>query len=392
MKTKTIKKLANITPNNINVGYSVANIHVKQPKIEHSYLPDFLQNVKTEESENNIYNEGNVYYDMKNNYIIRYNDSSYSSWNTWTVSTNTNSLDVNNESMYVNNQYVKNIFCSILSFMYCNEALSDLIVMKDYTLAEKDGKKIYFFPCKYQDFKLAFEFIFNTKNFSYTAILYVMKDYFEKIDITNFSIHDFLTVMNLVQFESDFYMKMLDVLNAINVKTKYIKNCRKYNEITGFSMKKILSNDGIDIYPSFNRNNSISNFYYDFNFLMIKDNKVFYPESFNDYLYNMQLAREKFYKNKKKKKIANGFYFLYYTNNDLSEVKTEFYSSDFVVIKNGYDKQHFAVINDLLCFLPMSLANGFFTQKIKESYEKQKHEMLKYIEKRMALDNILSSK
>ena len=316
MKTKIAKKLSLITPNNINAGYSVANIRGKQPKIEHSYLPDFLQNVKTEESENNIYNEGDAHYDRNNNYIIRYNDSSYSSWNTWTVSTNISSLDVNNGSMYVNNQYVKNIFCSILSSMYCNEALSDLIVMKDYTLADKDGKKFYFFPCKYQDFKLAFEFIFNTKNFSYTAILYVMKDYFEKIDII----------------------------------------------------------------------------YYDFNFLMIKDNKVFYPESFNDYLYNMQLAREKFYKNKKKKKIANGFYFLYYTNNDLSEVKTEFYSSDFVVIKNGYDKQHFAVINDLLCFLPMSLANGFFTQKIKEGYEKQKHEMLKYIEKRMALDDILSSK
>ena len=52
----------------------------------------------------------------------------------------------------------------------------------------------------------------------------------------------------------------------------------------------------------------------------------------------------------------------------------------------------FVAIKDLLCFLPMSLSSCSFTKEIEESYENQKQEMLKYIEKRMALDNILSSK
>ena len=277
MKTKTIKKLANITPNNINVSY-IANINKKQLEqlnYEHQYLPDFLQNM-TEKEDNS-----GLYYDRNDNCGVKYVDSP---WNTWTISYNTSSIFDNNNSMYVNNQYVKHAFCSVLSSMYCNEAFSDLIVMKDYTIKESDNKKSYFLPCEYQDFKLAFEFIFNTKNLSHTVILYVIKNYFEKIDITDFSISDFITIMNLVKFKSNFYTKMLDVLNAIKGKALYVKNCKKYNEITGFDMKKILSNESIDIYPDFNRSSSIHNFYYDFNFLMIKDNKVFYPESFKDYV------------------------------------------------------------------------------------------------------------
>ena len=275
--------------------------------------------------------------------------------------------------------------------MYCNEALVNLIVSQDYSITKKNNKKIYFIPCEYQDFKMAFEIIFNAKKFSYSVVLYVIKDFIEKIDITNFSVSNFLTVANLVKFESDYFLKILDVISAIKEKTKYIKNYKKYNEITGFNMKKILSYEDIDIYPLFDRNEH-HDLYYDFDYLMIQNNKIFYPESFNDYLYYMQIAREKFYKHKKKKKIADGFYFLYYIDNDLNNIETKFYSSDFVVTKNNYEKQRFIVINDLLCFLPRSICSNIVSTKVKENYEKQKSKIIENIEKRMTLDDILSSK
>ena len=108
----------------------------------------------------------------------------------------------------------------------------------------------------------------------------------------------------------------------------------------------------------------------------------------------MQIAREKFYKRKKKKSIADGFYNLYYVD-EKPEVETEFYSSDVVVLKNkGYNafKRHFVVINDLLCYLPYQLNDKFMPDKTKFLYEKQKEKMIKDIEKRLALDDILSFK